>query len=243
MRREIFKKRKINISFDTSYFLDFIKENQKTRLFKSQNLSIEIFHSYSKFLSNIEDLLILQKTNNISSLSVLLLSRSMRVSRFFSRFSEQLSDFLSHLDTLSTTTFSNFVFNFVGKWYDFPSEIVTKITELIKRTKNNEYEVNFYLDYDFFDEIANISKLISRMVSDDKIVISDISKSTIIEVAYLSFKDGINYYVNATGFSRISGFNLVNNIHSRMIKTKTHFYRLNKNELNNLFKQIVHDLE
>ena len=76
----------------------------------------------------------------------------------------------------------------LGKWYDLPERVVNPIKEIIESTKDyDKFFLNFCVNYDGHEEIADACRLIARQIKSEKIDPESINNQLIKENLYSSY--------------------------------------------------------
>jgi undecaprenyl diphosphate synthase len=110
-----------------------------------------------------------------------------RTSEEFSTTINAIKDFTDSIQNSEWLNANKIKVNFLGKWYDLPGNIVESIKKLVGATKeNNEFFVNFCVNYDGHEEITNACRLIAFQVKGGKIDPQLITKESIKQNLYSS---------------------------------------------------------
>ena len=137
-------------------------------------------HGYSDVFSKVIDSIKQQMKLNIPILTFYILPESKKDDEYVS----ELAQFLDELR--KNEILKKIKVSVLGKWYDLP--IVESIKGIIEATKDNEeYFVNFCINYDGQMEIVDACKLLARKIISEKIDADAISKEVIKDSLYSSY--------------------------------------------------------
>ncbi|MFH1642013.1 MAG: polyprenyl diphosphate synthase [Nanoarchaeota archaeon] len=157
----------------------------KTTWTKKHELSIE--EAYKK------SFIIIRSTTHsaiklgIPIITFYLLSTKMKDLEQFSILMDSLKDFFDDLINREFIGKSGVKINVFGKWYDLPGRVVESIKNTVDKTKdNNNYYLNFCINYSGQEEIVDAIKLIARKIKADKLDIDSITKEMVKENLYSS---------------------------------------------------------
>jgi tritrans,polycis-undecaprenyl-diphosphate synthase [geranylgeranyl-diphosphate specific] len=101
---------------------------------------------------------------------------------------DQLKSFFDDIATREFILKNNVKISVLGKWYDLPGRVVDSIKIALDKTKDNEeFYLNFAINYDGQEEIVDAVKLISRQIRADKLDPDSINKELIKENTYSSY--------------------------------------------------------
>ena len=147
-----------------------------------KHIAVEMnMHNENSF-SNLVDIINYQVKINLPIMTICLLHGEPN-----EEYVKELATFISSL--VSDTFKSKGVkFSVFGKWYNLPNAIVESIKNLIDSTKDNQdYYVNFCINYSGQEEILDACKLIARKVVAGKLDPDAITIDTIKENVYSSY--------------------------------------------------------
>lgn len=126
--------------------------------------------------------------------------------------------------------------SFIGKWYDLPSDVVEETKALIDKTKDyGDYFLNFVINYDGQQEIADACKIICKRYAADKIDLDAIDKSMIKENLYTSYFLAPDIIVKTGKEKKLDGFFLWDSFYSKIHFTGKPFLEFSVKE----FKDIL----
>lgn len=143
---------------------------------------------YKKRTNLIKDLVNIQIKLNIPIMTVFLLSNNAKNSKNFSFLMDDLAKFFSELISNKKIHKDQIKVSVLGKWYDLPERVVNPIREIIESTKDyDKFFLNFCVNYDGHEEIADAFRLIARQIKAEKIDPESINNQLIKENLYSSY--------------------------------------------------------
>ena len=103
-------------------------------------------------------------------------------------FYERMSDFFNELSQNSVISQNNIKVSIFGKWYKLPGKAVESLKKTMEETKDYDgFFINFCVNYDGQEEIADACRLIAKQVQLGRIDPEMISKDAIKENLYSSY--------------------------------------------------------
>ncbi len=198
-------------------------DNSVWTLKNKKPLSESYRKSFKKILSFIE----FQIEKNIPITTYYIMRPTDEVSRDHDVLVESLTGFLTMLASHKIMNKKRIKFSVIGKWYTLPPKLIDAIKNLIDITKDNdEYFVNFCINYDGQDEFVDATKMIARRVKFGKLDVENITKETVKEDLYSSYFLPPDYMF-VTGKQRSTGgFLLWDSINTDIIFSKNYFIDL-----------------
>lgn len=150
--------------------------------------TINLEDMYNKRASLIKDLMNTQIKFNIPIMTIFLLSVNAKNSEIFSFLVDDLAKFFNKLIEDKMIFKEQIKVSILGKWYDLPERIVNPIKEIIESTKDyDRFFLNFCVNYDGHEEIADACRLIARQIKAEKIDPESINNQLIKENLYSSY--------------------------------------------------------
>ena len=157
----------VAISLDDIF--DWCRENNKT-----------IEEGCRKYFGFLLKLLEQQAKLNIPIFTIYLLSDTEKPDDGYLSFSECIADFFQELSSSSLVSGQKMKISVFGKWYKLPGKSVESLKKAIEDTKDYDaFFVNFCVNYDGQEEIADACRLIAKQVQLGKIDPDMIRKETI----------------------------------------------------------------
>ena len=104
--------------------------------------------------------------------------------------------------------------NFIGRIWMFPKDIQNIMHELMKKTKNNKYIVNFAMAYGGRAEVIDAIKKLAKDIKSNKVNINEINEETFKNYLYSRSEPDL---IIRTSESRLSGFLLYQSAYSEIM--------------------------
>ncbi|MBS1266594.1 MAG: Tritrans,polycis-undecaprenyl-diphosphate synthase (GGDP specific) [Candidatus Woesearchaeota archaeon] len=222
------KPKHIAISFEKDIFSWAEHNNRKPK---------EILEKRIKLL---KDVFLQQVDENIPILTVFLL-KSSQDSKNFGIIIDSLVDFFSVLAKDEFLLENQIKVSVFGKWYNLPNRLVDIIKCSMDQTKHfDKFFLNFCINYDGQEEIADACRLIARKVQSGKIDPDSINKSLIKENIYTSYFIAPDLLI-INGSKKTQGFLLWDLSNTRIYFTNKHWPDFTKRDFEkalDLFKLI-----
>lgn len=182
---------------------------------RKNNASIE--EACKRYFGLLLKLMEQQVKLNIPIFTVYLLSDSGKSSDDFISFSDCIADFFDELPSTPIVSRQKIKISIFGKWYKLPGKAVESLKKAIEETKDyDNFFVNFCVNYDGQEEIADACRLIAKQVELGKIDSEMIKRETIKENIYSSYllpPDVILIY----GDRKFTGLLLWDSVNSRIV--------------------------
>lgn len=132
----------------------------------------EISNNFIRLFSNINSLIKFQIIRKISILTIGLPKVD----------DDKIVEFLKFYVNKSFIDSNKIKISFIGKWYDMSSNLVSEIKRLLDISRDYDiYYLNFAVNYDGYEEIADACKLVVRKVMNNKISIDAVNEAIIKE--------------------------------------------------------------
>lgn len=153
---------------------------------KRNNFSIT--EAYTQRFRQITEIIELQTQMEIPVLSFFILPKIQPESHVnLMEKIDALAEFLDQLRGAELIHKNGIKLNILGAWYDLPGRIVDSIKQLLNETQDyDKYFVNFCINYDGQEEIANACKVTAMKVQAGKLDADYITKEKIKEELYTS---------------------------------------------------------
>ncbi len=153
---------------------------------KRNNFSIT--EAYAQRFKQITEIIELQTQLEIPVLSFFILPKIQPESHVnLMEKIDSLAEFLDRLRGSELIHKNGIKLNILGSWYDLPGRIVDSIKQLLNETQDyDKYFVNFCINYDGQEEIANACKITAMKVQAGKLDADYITKEKIKEELYTS---------------------------------------------------------
>ncbi len=150
------------------------------------NMNLE--EVYNKRNNLIKDIMNTQIKLNIPIITIFLLSVSAKNSENFSFLMDDMAKFFNKLIEDKKIYKEQVKVSVLGKWYDLPERVVNPVKEIIESTKDyDKFFLNFCVNYDGHEEIADACRLIARQIKSEKIDPESINNQLIKENIYSSY--------------------------------------------------------
>lgn len=154
----------------------------------SKKRRISVLEAYQSSIESINTIIPYQIKKNIPIFTFYVLGKRKEDGSNYSELIDILADFFNNLQNHESIKSGKIKVSVIGKWYDLPGRLVDAIKSILESTKNNnEFFLNFCLNYDGQEEIVDACKLLVRQVMASKIDISQIDKSAIKDNLYSSY--------------------------------------------------------
>ncbi len=132
----------------------------------------EIGNNFIRLFSNINGLIRFQIVRKIPILTIGLPKVD----------DDKIVEFLKFYVNKSFIDCNKIKISFIGKWYDMSSNLVSEIKRLLDISRDYDaYYLNFAVNYDGYEEIADACKLVARKVMNNKISIDAVNEVIIKE--------------------------------------------------------------
>lgn len=142
---------------------------------------------YAKGFGIVKNIIKTQVSLNIPIMTLYLLSENMPSLEQFPVYTEALVNFLKSLREDKILHDNKVKISVLGKWYDLPASVVEPIKALIEETKEyDNFFLNFCINYNGQEEIADACRLIARKVKAEKLEPEAIDKAVLKENLYSS---------------------------------------------------------
>jgi len=149
---------------------------------------ISVSEAYAHSIDAVKRIIPYQIKRNIPILTFYLLGKRKESDSHYSEFIDLLADFFTTLQDDESIRSGRIKVSVIGKWYDLPGRLVDSIKSILESTKdNNEFFLNFCMNYNGQEEIVDACKLLVRQVMASKIDMSQISKQAIKDNLYSSY--------------------------------------------------------
>jgi undecaprenyl diphosphate synthase len=149
--------------------------------------NVPIGEVYKKSFLLIKSAILTQIRENIAISTFYLLSSEMKDLEQFSELIDAFVDFFNELSESELIMKNRVKVSVFGKWYDLPGRVVDPIRAVIDATINNEdFFVNFCINYHGQEEIVDACKLIARQVKADKLDVDSVTRDMIRDNLYSS---------------------------------------------------------
>jgi len=150
------------------------------------NMNLE--EVYNKRNNLIKDIMNTQIKLNIPIITIFLLSVSAKNSENFSFLMDDMAKFFNKLIEDKKIYKEQVKVSVLGKWYDLPERVVNPVKEIIESTKDyDKFFLNFCVNYDGHEEIADAFRIIARQIKAEKIDPESINNQLIKENIYSSY--------------------------------------------------------
>jgi len=150
--------------------------------------NINLEDIYNKRANLIKDLMDTQIKFNIPIMTIFLLSSSAKNSENFSFLMDNLAKLFNEIISNKKIHKDQIKVSILGKWYDLPERVVNPIKEIIESTKDyDRFFLNFCVNYDGHEEIADACRLIARQIKSERIDPESINNQLIKENLYSSY--------------------------------------------------------
>lgn len=119
----------------------------------------------------------------------------------------------------------------IGKWYSLSDRIVEPIKAVLESTKDyDRFFVNFCINYNGQDEIADACKLIAKQVELGKLAADSIDRETIKENIYTSYFLPPELMIITGGQQMLDGFLLWDSSHAKVYFSEKQWPEFGKDE-------------
>ena len=190
----------------------------------------EISSGCNKYFDLLIRLLEQQVKSKIPIFTVYLLPDS-EPSDDYLAFSDRIADFFYELSNKPIISEHKIKVSIFGKWYKLPGKAVESLKKIIEGTRDyDNFFVNFCVNYDGQEEIADACRLIAKQVELGKIDAEMIRKETIKENIYSSYflaPDIILIY----GERKLTGLLLWDSVNSSIVFADKSFMEFDESDL------------
>ncbi|MDP7180051.1 MAG: polyprenyl diphosphate synthase [Candidatus Woesearchaeota archaeon] len=155
----------------------------------SEKVKVPLKEAYEKSGLIINEVISEQIKNKISITTFFILPEDFnKESESFPILTDSLIGYLKELNQNNILSENKIKVSIIGKWYDLPGRLVDEIKAIIDTTKDNDqFFVNFCINYGGQEEIVDACKLIARQVKAGKLDPDLIDKTTVKENIYSSY--------------------------------------------------------
>jgi len=203
---------------------------------KKNNKTLE--QSYKKSFVIIRDIISLIIRSNIPLITFYISPKEIKRDESFNIFVDELVSFLNNMKGSELLHKNKAKVSALGKWYDMPGKAVEAVKSIIDETKDYDcFFLNFCINYEGQEEIADACRLIARQIKADKIDVDSITKETIKENIYSSYFLPPDLIINNGLQRNNSGLLLWDSIYSEMHFTGKPFPDFTKQDFLNIIKK------
>ncbi len=176
-----------------------------------------IEEAYKKSFGRVIQAIEMQIKRKIPVLTIYLLPERLKKEERFSVFIGGFVEFLDKLKEADVVHKNKIKVSAFGKWYDIPGRAVEQIKKVLEGTRDYDcFFVNFCINYDGQEEIADACRLIARQINAGKLDVDSITKETIKENIYSSYFLPPDIIIKNGTIKRTSGLLLWDSVNSEI---------------------------
>lgn len=176
--------------------------------------------AYARVFSTLNSIIELQAGMNIPIITIYLMPEEMKSREYFQKFLDAVVSFFSALRTAETVHNNKIKITALGKWYDLPNRAVEPIKQILEETKDYDtFFLNFCINYNGQEEIADACRLIARQLSAGRISVDAVTKELIKDNVYSSYFLPPDLIIKNGVEKKLSGFLLWDSAQSEICFT------------------------
>lgn len=173
-----------------------------------------------KSIAPINEAMRLQIEENIPIITFFMVNEEMMKDDRFFALVDPLADFFRRLSEDKELHRNKIKISALGKWYELPERLLNAVKDIVTSTKDYDgFFVNFCINYNGREEIADACRIIARMVKVDKLDPETINKENIKENIYSSGFLPPDIIVVSSARKKTNGFLLWDSADSELVFT------------------------
>ncbi len=200
--------------------------------YRSKGVKIPLEQHFKNKLAKIKEFIDVQAQYDIPIFTVYLLSAESKKDDNFPAIVEAIASFFEDLAHEKKVHHNKIKISTMGKWYNMPAKAVESIKKIADETKEyDKYFLNFCINYDGQEEIADACKIIGKKIEAEKMDPENISKELVKENLYSSYFLPPELIVVMDGTKHLSGFLLWDSINAKIYFSDKSWNDFSSNDL------------
>lgn len=200
--------------------------------YRAKGVKTPIEQHFKNKLAKIKDFIDVQAQYDVPIFTIYLMSAETRKDENFPAIVEAISSFFDDLAHEKKVHHNKIKISIMGKWYNLPGKAVDSIKKVSDQTKDyDKYFLNFCINYDGQEEIADACKIIGKKIEAEKMDPENISKDLVKENLYSSYFLPPELIVVMGGMKHLSGFLLWDSINAKIYFSDKSWNDFSSNDL------------